>query len=359
MDAKSKKLMFGLIVLIMLLSIIPLAFLGSGNQIDVPDIEDENLVLTGTGNFNGKITSSPARLSFVGLSQSSDDSRVRELINSIGYFDCTKNNENCSVKVGLNPYGIGYRYEVILKLKNSTDASYVGYRLSYRLNSVLDTSSSLLSKYAIMPVLISLQGMDEIEGIQVTAKNISSVAYVSYVNLVNGTVKLECKEVTYSKQGILMSAPSCIDITDYPNDLGLDAATLLNNYNSVNKSIEIDLAFSEVYFEAEGNFTNSLIAEELDFAQVDISEDNSTIQIWFTNSSKINDIQKALENYEIVESYKEAVVHLPDSVELEKEYSIMRGIVSLKFPVSQSSGKQMVKLQFSTIFDEVFHVEIA
>ena len=358
MDAKSKKLMFGLIALIMLLSIIPLAFLGLGNQIDVPDIENENLVLTGTGNFNGKITSPPARLSFVGLSQSSDDSRVRELINSIGYVDCTENNENCSVKVGLNPYGIGYRYEIILKLKNSTDAKYVGYRFSYRLNSVLDTSSSLLNKYAIMPVLISLQGMDEIDGIQVAAKNISSVAYVSYSNSVNGTVKLECKGITYSKQGILMSAPSCIDITDYPNEFGLDTASLIENMNFVNRSIELDLEFEDIYFEAEGNFTNSLIAEELDFAIVSFSPDNSSVEISFTDDSKINEVQQALSDYEIVDSSKMAIVQLPESVELEKEYDIVERVIFLYFPTDQDSGKQMIKLQFSTIFDEVSSVKV-
>jgi len=364
MDAKTKKLMFGLIALVMLLSIIPMAFLGLDNQIDVPDIEDENLVLTGTGVFEGKITSEPSRLSFVGLSSSSDDSEVRELINSLDYVDCSENSENCSIKVGLNPYGAGYRFDIILKLKNASDATYVGYRLSYKLNSilaVLDSSSSVsqYSKFALTPVLISLQGTDKIEGLSVIAKNISSVAYVSYSNSINETVKLECEEITYSKQGILMSAPSCIDITNYPNEFGLNAITLIENMHFVNKSIELDLEFEDIYFEAEGNFTDSLIAEELDFATVSFSSDNSSVEISFTDNSKINEVHQALNDYEIVNSHKMAIVELPESVELEKEYEIVGGIVFLKFPMGQDSGKQMVKLQFSTIFDEVSSVKIA
>ena len=209
-----------------------------------------------------------------------------------------------------------------------------------------------------MPVLISLQGMDEIDGIQVAAKNISSVAYVSYSNSVNGTVKLECKGITYSKQGILMSTPSCIDVTNYPNEFGLDIDSLIENMNFVNKSIELDLEFEDIYFEAEGNFTNSLIAEELDFAIVSFSPDNSSVEISFTDDSKVNEVQQALSDYEIVDSSKMAIVQLPESVELEKEYDIVEGIVFLYFPMDQDSGKQMIKLQFSTIFDEVSSVKV-
>ena len=359
MKTKQNQIIFGLIALVLLLSVIPLAFLGLDNQIDIPDIEDENLVLIGTGDFDGKIISIPYDFSFVGLSTSSDDSNVREMINSINYVDCTKNNENCSVKVGLNPNGDGYSYEIKLRLKNSSDSDYVGFRLSYKLNSILDTSSNSLSKYILVPVSVLLQGTTEIDGTQVVAKNISSIAYVSYSNTANETVDLLCESVTYSKQGILMKAPVCFDNTNYENDFGLDSLTIFENYGLTNKTIELNLDFDKVYFKVIGNFTNSSIEKDLDFATVEFSEDRTFIEISTSNTSKINKIQLALEDYEIIESYKSVFVQLPKLIELEKEYNLIGGFINLNFPITQESGVGNVKLQFTTLFDEIINVIVA
>ena len=84
MDSKTKMII--LVTLIMLLSVIPMAFLGSNKQVPVPDLKNDSLVLTGSGVFQAKVIKLNTYLSFVGLSNSNEDKLIRQEINNIGYL---------------------------------------------------------------------------------------------------------------------------------------------------------------------------------------------------------------------------------------------------------------------------------
>lgn|GEM_PF-5142170 len=350
-----------LVTLIMLLSVIPMAFLGSNKQVPVPDLKNNSLVLTGDGVFQAKVIKLNNYLSFVGLSYSNEDKLIRQMINKINYVNCTVNSADCKVKVGLNPYGAGYRDEVIIRLKNESDANYVGFRLSYRLNYLLDTSPSYLTSYALVPSSVFLTGSTKIGNLTVVAKNISSLAYVSYTNNKDSVIKVKCDKVTYSKQGILMKAPSCIDTPqNYGNKFGLDYFTIIKNTKQFNKTLDLNLSFSSAYFKALGNFTNSNISDELNFADVSLSPDNQSIEVVTKNISKVNEIKQKLSAYNITREEKTAFVQFPSSIELEnKTYEVLttNGKIALNFPINQPEGSQKVKLRINVLFDEVVKIQ--
>ncbi len=359
----SKKAILILSAAIMLFSVIPIAFLNSKNTVPEPDINNDSLVLTGDGVFNAKIMRMNQYLSFVGLSNTNDDSKIREAINSIGYVNCSENSADCQVKVGLNPYGAGYRDEVIIKLKNESDANYVGFRLSYRLNYLLDTTPKYLSSYALVPASVILTGNSTIKDKTVIAKNISSLAYVSYTNSPGSIVKVECSNVVYSKQGVLMKAPSCIDTPQvYGNKFGLNYFTIIQNQKQFNKSLELNLSFDAAVFEAEGNFTGSGLDKKLSFARIYFAPDNQSASIIVENISKVAEIREALKNYNITKEYKTGDIKFPSKIQLDgKEYDVLtdNGLIRLDFPITQLEGEQEVKLKIMTLFDEIVKIETA
>ncbi len=357
---KNSKLIV-LVALVLFLSVIPVAFIGGNRQIKAPEIKEQSLTLTGNGVFKAKVNSLSEYLSFVGLSKTNNDTLIRQAINSIGYVNCTQNSNDCKVTVGLNPYGSGYRDEVIIRLKNASDADYIGFRLTYRLDALLNTKAPGLVSYALVPSSVTLIGNSTIGNMTVEAKNISSLAYVSYTNKPGDVISVYCQDVVYSRQGVLMKAPSCIDTAEnYGNPFGLNYLTLITNSRKYNKTLDLNLSFNGVYFEAEGNFTNSNISKELSFAQVSISKDNKTISIFSQNISKIKDIEKQLQPYNITDEYKTAFVKFPSSIQLgNKTYEVIsnNGYVYLQFPINQPEGEQKVKLKITTLFDEIIRIE--
>ena len=351
-----------LVTLVLFLSVIPIAFIGGNKQIKAPEIKNQSLTLTGNGVFKAKVNTLSDYLSFVGLSSTNNDSLIRQAINSIGYVNCTQNSNDCKVTVGLNPYGRGYRDEVIIRLKNESDADYVGFRLSYRLDSILNTPSPKLSSYAIVPFSsITLIGNSTIGNMTVEAKNISSFGWISYTNKPGDIIKVNCSNVVYSRQGVLMKAPSCIDTAQYyGNPFGLDYLTLITNSREYNKTLDLNLTFNGAYFEAQGNFTNSNISKKLSFAQVSISKDNQSASILLENVSKIGEVEKELQPYNVTKSYKVSFVKFPSSIELgNKTYDVIsnKGYVYLQYPINQPQGEQKVKLKITALFDEIIRIE--
>jgi len=359
----SKKLFLILAALIMVLSVIPFSYLHSNRQLPVPNLKNDSLVLTGSGVFTAKVEKLSKFISFVGVSNSNDDTQIREMINSIGYVNCTENSPDCQVKVGLNPYGSGYRDEVVIRLKNESDANYVGFRLSYRMNYLLDTPKPYFSSYAIVPASIILSGNTTIENKTVIAKNISTLGYVSYTNQPGSIVKVKCNNVVYSKQGVLMKAPSCIDTPQiYGNQFGLNYLTIITNSKYYNKTLDLNLSFDAAVFEAQGNFTGSGLDKKLGFAKVSFSQDNQSASIVIYNISKITETRNLLKEYNVTEEYKVASVEMPNRIEIEnKSYDILtkNGKIILDFPITQPEGEQKVKLKIMSLFDEVVKIETA
>ncbi len=341
-----------IMLLVLVLSIGPLTYFFSSKpkQITLNNTSQTPLFLTLSGNVTVKVEKVYPYLSYVGVSMLNDESFVRDWIDSLNY------SENYSLKVMLNPYGNGYRYEIMIPLKNESDALWLGFKLYHRLNTFFATDY-----YPLIKATATLPESFSIGNKTIHAFNKSAIVLLVYSRKQGEQVEIACDNFLINQNNTLVrDVGLCVDNFKGLFSYGLPLLDYLNNYDSFNETIELNVSEIESYnavMQADGEFN---LSQEYDFSY-DEQENTTYVNL---KASSLDELRIQEENlselgFSVKEEFKVGLARAPNFVlHSGKKYPLVSILkIKVKLGVDESLGVKQVKAKFGTLFDEVISVD--
>jgi hypothetical protein len=227
------------IVLILLFaSLGPISFFfdtSEPQQIDLDEDQDQSLFINLQGNVTGKVMEFEPYISYVGVSSQNSEEYARAVIDSIGYT------QNYTLEVMLNPSGNGYLYKILIPLNSTADAPYVGFRLTYRLESFFTGSSN----YPIVLGKVMLPETFMIDDQVIVTENQSVISSILYSNRVNSSATIFCLDYSVVRTGGTLASvyEPCTDLTGGGSFYGLSLEDLAF---AVEKNVQTEMNVTSI-----------------------------------------------------------------------------------------------------------------
>ncbi len=352
----SFKTLLLIIIAIIILSAGPLIyFTRTPAQINLNQ-SSENFLRVFSGNVTGKVVFIPTSLSYVGVSNRNDDFFVREVNETASGIS-----PGCTMRLPtLNPYGNGYRYEIVCSLVSSDDVLSVGFKLYNRLHYLFnqDFFPNYIGRVKL-PLSFNMSG--EVIKTTNTTDTASAILYYSELNETN--VVIECPQIVVNPSNVVVKSPGlCVDVTP-KGKLGLSPLQELFYAKNFNKTLELNVTDYYAYglrAEAEGNKTNETKSDLITYSSYSPSTGKTVVYAEDFNKSKVDELADELESKGFtVEEYRIGIASMPSRISTDySSYFVPNRLrrIKVKLGLDEELGVKTVTLVVQAIFDDVVNI---
>lgn len=365
-----EKIGFLLIIIIVVgLALGPLTYfsgIGGTEELDpAEEREERDEIYRAASTFEGEVVEIEPYVYFEGVRDDNDLDGAKEDLETV--LNDTVDIEGLNYSIhGPDLVSEGWGYTIQIPVEDSSQASEIGFRLSFDLSRLYRGSVTYRKAKTYLP---SNMTGETFEGEEITLFSENKTVDTNIVHSTGrGDVKIDCPEIIAGEKGWIASVPArCAQSQETYFDYGITQDLFQEKGQNKRLNTTLNVLRTEQYnamYQYPGNITqlNLTKIEELP-SEISIEGENF-FNVKDHNFEEFNESINQLKEMglSLMEQYSITEADIPDEVELEGEqYKIKPAVLdtaSVRTPLNYDEEEISVEILFRILYGDIFGLRV-